>query len=322
MAHAIRLHAHGGADQLKYEEIQLPPLGPGEARVRHTAIGLNFTDVYQRTGLYPVPLPAIIGSEAAGVVEEVAEGVTEVAVGDRVGAVLIGAYATHRNAPANRLVKLPPGIADDVAAAMLLKGMTVEFLLRRTFPVQAGQRVLIHAAAGGVGQLAVQWAKSLGAMVIGTVGSESKVAIATKAGCDHVIVLSNAHLADQVREITNGAMVHVVYDSIGKDTFSESLESLARRGMLVSFGQSSGLVPPVDLLTLGGPRSLFLTRPSLFAYIATRAELVESSNALFDVIARKVLTPSIGQRFALKDAAASHQALESRKTAGSTVLVP
>jgi NADPH2:quinone reductase len=323
MPHAIRVHSNGGAEALRFEEVEVPAPGPGEARLQQTAIGLNFIDVYHRTGLYPLPLPAVLGTEGAGVIEALGEGVEGFAVGERVAyATVVGAYATHRLVPASRLVKLPEGISDELAAATLLKGMTAEFLVRRCFPVQAGQRVLIHAAAGGVGLLACQWAKALGATVLGTVGSEDKVELARAAGCAHVLVLSKGHLADAVREVTEGAMVHVVYDSIGKDTFAQSLECLARRGMLVSFGQSSGQVPPMDALAFGGPRSLYFTRPSLFAYTATRAELDESAGALFAKLNDGSLSARIGQRFALKDAAEAHRALEGRRTTGATVLLP
>jgi NADPH2:quinone reductase len=322
-SHAIRVHAVGGPQVLTLEDVTVPEPGPGEVQLRQTAIGLNFIDVYHRTGLYPMPLPFTPGQEGAGVVTKLGPGVTAFQVGDRVAyAPLGGAYAAVRNAPAERLVPVPAGVSDDVAASVMLKGMTAEFLLRRCRPVQAGETILFHAAAGGVGQLACQWAKALGARVIGTVGSAAKVAVAKGAGCDEVINSREEDVAARVKALTGGKGVPVVYDSVGKDTWSGSLDALSPRGMLVSFGQASGKVPPVDLGTLSGPRSLFVTRPSLFAYVATREELQAAAKALFDVIlsgAVKVAAPTV---FALAEASKAHQALEGRETTGSVVLRP
>jgi NADPH:quinone reductase len=322
MPHAIRIHRHGGPEVLVWEEAAVPEPGPGEARIRQRAVGVNFIDVYQRTGLYPVELPAVLGQEAAGVIEAIGAGVSGVAVGDRVVyAGVPGAYAEVRIAPADRLVKLPAGLRDDVAAAVMLKGMTAEYLLRRTHRVTPGETIVFHAAAGGVGQIACQWAKALGATVIGTVGSRAKVDVARHAGCDHVL-LTTDDLPARVRELTGGAGAAVVYDSVGRDTFEASLRCLRPRGLLVSFGNASGPVSafqPLLLTTLG---SLYLTRPSLVHYVATRSELLASADALFEIVLGGKVRVDIGQRYPLADAARAHADLESRRTTGSTVLLP
>lgn len=320
---AIRVDRVGGPEVLVLEDVELAPPGAGEARIRHTAIGVNFIDVYHRTGLYPVTLPFTPGMEGAGVVESLGAGVMELAVGERVAYASrpLGAYAEARNMLADRLVKLPDEIDDVTAAAAMLKGMTAEFLLRRAFRVERGHTILVHAAAGGVGSLVCQWARHLGARVIGTVGSDEKAERAQRDGCDHPIVYTREHFVARVRELTGGRGVDVVYDSVGKDTFAGSLECLAFRGLLVSFGQSSGKVPPLDVLQLT-PKSAYVTRPSLVEYTATRADLVASSSALFDVLRRGVVKIRAEQSFPLREAAAAHRALESRRTYGSTVLVP
>ncbi|MFM2042350.1 MAG: hypothetical protein RLY86_926 [Pseudomonadota bacterium] len=324
MPHAIRIHQTGGPEVLTWEEVAVGDPGPGEVRVRHTAIGLNFIDVYHRTGLYPQPLPFIPGLEAAGVVEAVGPGVEDVAPGDRVGycAGPIGAYAQVRLYPADRLVALPDWLDDRTAAAMLLQGMTVRYLLRETYRVRAGETVLIHAAAGGVGLIACQWAKALGATVIGTVGTEEKAALARAHGCDHTILYRTEDVAKRVREITNGQGVPVVYDSVGKDTFEASLDSLSRRGMMISFGNASGPVPPFTLLELGRRGGLYITRPSLFHYVATREELVETAADLFAVVQDGRVKVSVNATYPLTDAAQAHRDLEARATTGSVVLLP
>jgi len=329
MSRAVVLQQHGGPEALQFAEWPVEQPGPGEVLLRHTAIGLNFIDVYQRTGLYPVRLPSVLGQEAAGVVEQVGPGVTTLLRGDRVAyAGLMGAYSEERLAPASRLVKLPSDISDEQAAAMMLKGLTAEYLLRRTRPVKRGDTILIHAAAGGVGLIACQWAKRLGARVLGTVGSEAKATLARAHGCDEPIVTgatvsgsagAAGSFADRVRELTQGHGVAVVYDSIGKDSWAQSLDCLSPRGMLVLFGQSSGKVPPFDLGLLGSKGSLFVTRPSLAHYIATREELEESSSALFEVV-RAGVKVQVNQRYPLAEAARAHADLEARKTTGSTVL--
>ncbi len=322
MAKAIRIHRTGGPEVLVWESVDVGEPGAGEARVRQTAIGLNFIDVYQRTGLYPVSLPTVLGQEAAGVVEAVGPGVGEVAVGDRVAyAGVPGAYAEVRNIAAERLVKVPDAIPDEVAAAIMLKGMTAEYLLRRTHRVTAGETILFHAAAGGVGQIACQWAKALGATVIGTVGSTAKIDVARRHGCDHVLV-SGPDVATRVRELTGGTGVAVVYDSVGRDTWQTSLDSLRPRGLLVSFGNASGPVPAFEPLVLTLKGSLFLTRPSLAHYVATRSELAQSAAALFDAIVAGAVRIEIGQRRPLAEAARAHADLEGRRTTGPTVLVP
>jgi len=322
MAHAIRIHRNGGPEVLVWEEIPVPAPGPGEARVRQRAVGVNFIDVYQRTGLYPVTLPAVLGQEGAGVVEAVGPGETDVAVGDRVAyGGIPGAYAEVRTVPAEWLVKLPDGIDDELAAAVMLKGMTAEFLLRRSHRVSSGETIVFHAAAGGVGQIACQWAKALGATVIGTVGSAAKVDVARRHGCDHV-VLTTEDVAARVRSLTRGTGADVVYDSVGRDTFEASLDSLRPRGLLVSYGNASGPVPPFAPLLLTTKGSLFLTRPSLVHYIATRAELLASAGAVFEAVLAGKIRVEIGQRYPLAEASRAHADLEGRRTTGPSVLLP
>ena len=323
MPHAIRIHEHGSAEKLKWEEVEVGNPGPGQVRVRNTAIGLNFVDTYQRSGLYPMPLPFTCGSEGAGVVEAVGPKVKEFKVGDRVAyAGPIGAYAEVLLRPADRLVKIPAGIDDKVAAAMMLKGMTTQYLIRSTYRVKKGDTILMHAAAGGVGLILCQWAKKLGATVIGTVGSDDKVDAAKKAGCKHVIVTSRERFVDRVKEITRGKGVPVVYDGVGKDTFMDSLDSLSPRGLMASFGNASGAVPAFNPAILAGKGSLYLTRPTLATYTASRADLVKSAQELFSVVKSGAVKIKINQTYPLRDAAQAHADLESRKTTGSTVLIP
>ena len=324
MTYAIRIHQTGGPEVLSWESVDLPAPGAGEATVRHAAVGLNFIDTYHRTGLYPLPMPSGIGLEGAGVVEAIGPGVTEVQVGDRVAYAggPIGAYAEARNIPAHRLLKLPDAISFDTAAAMMLQGLTAAYLLRKTYRVQPGDAVLIHAAAGGVGLIACQWAKALGATVIGTVGSAAKGELAKAHGCDHVINYSTENFVTRVREITGGEGVPVVYDGVGKDTFMGSLDSLRPLGMLVTYGNASGPVPPLDLLLLSQKGSLFVTRPTIVSYTAKRADLEALGAELFDVVASGKVKIEVHQRYALKDAAQAHCDLEARKTTGSTILIP
>lgn len=323
MNRVVRIHRYGGPEVMSVEEAELAPPAPGEARVRHTAVGLNFADVYTRTGLYPTTLPAVLGQEAAGVVEAVGDGVTEVAVGDRVVyAGAPGAYADARNVAAAVLVKVPAGIDDERAAAMLLKGTTAEYLLRRTHAVQPGETIVFHAAAGGVGLIACQWAKHLGATVIGTVGTRAKAALAQAHGCAHVVVTSEEDLPARVKEITGGKGVTVVYDSVGKDTFAASLDCLAPRGLMVSYGNASGPVPPFSPLLLTEKGSLFFTRPSLKHYALTRDERVAAAGALFEVVLRGAVKVEVRQRYPLAEAARAHAELEGRRTTGASVLLP
>ena len=324
MPHAIRIHAHGGPEVLRWESVATSEPGRGEALIRQTAIGLNFIDVYERTGLYPGALPAGLGREGAGVVEAIGKGVRGVAPGDRVAYVSnqAGAYAQERVMPADRLVRIPDGVSDRLAAAAMLKGLTAQFLLRRTCRVRKGDAVVVHAAAGGVGLITVQWARSLGATVIGVVGSDAKASIARDHGCQHVLVLGRDDLAARVREITGGPGAHVVYDSVGKDTFFASLDALRPLGMMVTYGNASGPVPPIAPLELAKRGSLFLTRPTLFHYIARRADLDKAARELFEVIGRGVVRIEIGQTYALQDAVQAHRDLEARRTIGSTVLIP
>lgn len=325
MVRAIRIHAHGGPEALSLDEITVGDPSPGQARIRHTAIGLNFIDVYYRTGLYaaPAPFPFSIGNEGVGIIEAVGEGVTEFAPGDRVGyAGPMGSYSEARLVPADRLVKIPDGIDDRLAASVLLKGMTARYLLRQTFRVGPETTLLFHAAAGGVGSIACQWAAALGATVIGTVGSPEKAALAKSFGCRHVINYREEDFVARVKELTGGAKVDVVYDSVGRDTFPGSLDCLKPRGLWVSFGQSSGSVPPFDIGILNQKGSLFATRPSLFAYVGRRAELVETAADLFDaLITRKVVLPE-PETYPLARAAEAQSALEGRRTTGSIVLIP
>jgi NADPH2:quinone reductase len=319
---AVRIHKPGGPEAHQYEDIELPPLAPDAVRVRHTVIGVNFIDTYHRQGLYPLPLPAVLGSEAAGVVDAVGADVRTVTVGDRVAYCMArGAYAEAANIPAWMAVKLPPNISDEIAAAALLKGLTSRYLLKTTYQVKPGQTILFHAAAGGVGQIACQWAKHLGVTVIGTVGSEEKIALAKANGCAHVLNTRKDNWVAAVRELTGGAGVPVVYDSIGKDTFQGSLDCLTVRGMLVYFGNSSGAVPPFEPLSLI-KGSFFLTRPTLAHYARNAEELKETSDDLFAAIASGAVKVAVNQRFRLADAAAAHKALQSRETTGATVLLP
>lgn len=321
MPHAIRVHETGGPEVLKWEEVEVGEPGPGQARLRQEAAGLNFIDVYHRTGLYPQPLPFTPGVEGAGLVEAVGPDVEELKIGDRVAyAGPIGGYAEVRLIDAGRLVKLPDAIPSEQAAAAMLQGMTVHMLLRRVYPVKAGDMILIHAAAGGVGLIACQWAKALGATVIGTVGSDEKAELARAHGCDHPIVYTRDDFAAEVDHITGGKKLPVVYDSVGRETFLKSLDCLAPRGMMVSFGNASGPPDPIAPGLLAQKGSLFLTRPTLFNYIATRPELEEAAGELFGMLASGKVKVEVKQRFALADAAEAHRALESRKTSGSTVL--
>lgn len=321
---AIRFAETGGPEVMKLVEADLAKPGPGQVRVRQTAVGLNYIDTYHRSGLYPLPLPSGLGLEAAGVVEEVGEGVTSLKPGDRIayGTGPIGAYADLRNLPANRLVKLPDAISDETAAGMMLKGMTARYLLRATYVVKPGDTILLHAAAGGVGLIMSQWAKALGATVIGTVGSDAKVAIARAHGCDHVINYATEDTVKRVREITGGKGVPVVYDGVGKDTLMTSLDCLAPRGLLASFGNASGPVPPLDLLLLSAKGSLYVTRPTLNTYTASDADLKETAEDLVNVVASGKVKIPVNQRYALADVVTAHRDLEGRKTTGTTVLLP
>ncbi|MFI5958481.1 quinone oxidoreductase family protein [Cryptosporangium sp. NPDC051539] len=321
---AIRIYETGGPEVMRYEEVELPPPGRGEVRIRITAIGLNFRDTYERTGLYAVELPATLGAEAAGVVTELGEGVTGLAPGDRVAYATgpLGAYATGQNVPADCLVPVPDDVTDEAAAAVLLKGLTVWYLLRRTYPVQAGETVLFHAAAGGVGLIAGQWLRHLGVRAIGTVGSDDKAELAVENGYRETILYRSVDVAERVRELTGGAGVPVVYDSVGAQTFETSLDCLRPRGLMVSFGNSSGPVTGVSLGILAAKGSLFVTRPTLGHYVAERDELLSAAAELFGLVGSGVIDPNIGQRFPLASAADAHRALESRGTTGSTVLLP
>jgi len=323
MTKAIRIHAHGGPEVLRWEDVPTPEPGPGEALVHHAAVGLNYIDVYFRTGLYKTALPATIGMEASGTVTAVGAGVTQVAVGDRVAyaSAPIGAYATDRVIAADRLVRLPDGIDFNTAAAMMLQGMTAQYLLRRTYKVQPGETILVHAAAGGVGLILCQWAKHLGATVIGVVSTPEKAALARAHGAAHVIV-GHADLPAEVKRITGGAMVPVVYDSVGKDTFMASLDCLAPLGMMVSYGNASGPVGAVDVGLLGAKGSLFLTRPSLATYLAKHSDLNWAATDLFEVVQKGVVRIRVNQTYPLSAAADAHRALEARQTTGSTVLLP
>jgi NADPH:quinone reductase len=323
MPYAIRIHETGGPEKLTWEQIEVGDPGPGQVRVRNKAVGLNFVDTYQRSGLYPMPLPFIAGSEGAGVVEAVGPKVKEFKVGDRVAySSPVGAYAEVLLRPAERLVKIPAGVDDKTAAAMMLKGLTTQYLIRRTYRVKKGDTILMHAAAGGVGQILCQWAKHLGATVIGTVGSDEKAALAKKAGCKHIIVTSRENFVERVKEITKGKGVPVVYDGVGKDTFMGSLDCLSPRGMMVSFGNASGAVTQFNPGVLAQKGSLFLTRPTLVHYTATREDLVKAARELFAVVKSGKVKISVNQTYPLKEAAQAHRDLEARKTTGSTVLLP
>jgi NADPH2:quinone reductase len=323
MAKAVRFHKTGGPEVLQMDEVQVGDPGPGQARIRHTAIGVNFIDTYQRSGMYPVPLPSGAGNEGAGVVEAVGPGVSSLKAGDRVAYTgQIGAYSTQRLVPADRMVKVPEGISDEQAASMMLKGMTVQYLIHRSYKVKAGDTVLWHAAAGGVGLIACQWLKALGATVIGTVGSEEKAALAKSHGCDHVINYSKENFTERVKSITGGKGVPVVYDSVGKSTWEGSLDCLRPLGMMVSFGNASGAVPPVNIGILAQKGSLFLTRPTLVTYIASRADLEATSKSLFEVVKSGKVKIEITKRYKMDDVAQCHRDLEGRKTTGSVILLP
>jgi NADPH:quinone reductase len=323
MTHAIRFHKPGGPEVLVWEQVDVGKPGPGEARVRHTAVGLNFVDIYNRSGLYPVPLPSGLGGEAAAVVEEIGPGVTDLKPGDRVayGSAPAGAYSEARLIPADRLIKLPDSIDDKTAAAMMLKGLTVQYLIRQTYRVKAGDTILLHAAAGGVGLILGQWAKHLGATVIGTVGSDEKAKLAKAHGCAHTIVYTREDFVKRVDEITQGKKVPVVYDSVGKDTFLKSLDCLAPLGLVALFGQSSGNVEPLNLGILAQKGSLYVTRPTLNTYGAKRENLVAMAKELFDVVQSGAVKIEVNQTYPLKDAARAHADLAARKTTGSTVLL-
>lgn len=324
MSLCIRIERHGGPEVMQLVDVPVGAPGKGELRLRQRAVGLNFIDVYHRTGLYPVALPGGIGHEAAGVVDAVGEGVRDFAIGDRVAYATAapGSYCEERVLPAALVVKIPQAIGDEAAAALLLKGMTAYYLLHQTFAVKRGHQLLVHAAAGGVGSLLVPWAKKLGARVIGTAGSEEKAWAARASGCDEVILYRERDVAAEVRRLTGGAGVDVAYDSVGKDTFTASLDSLKPRGMLVSFGNASGKPPAIEPGALAARGSLFLTRPVLAHYTATRAELETAAAALFAAIAEGTLKPDIRQRYALRDVATAHRDLEARRTLGSSVLLP
>ena len=325
MVKAVVVHQVGGPDVLSYEDVKVGTPGPGEVHIRNEAIGLNFLDVYYRTGLYPAPagLPLIPGHEGAGIVLAVGPDVDWLKAGDRVAyTTSIGAYAEERLIPARLLVKVPEAIPLKQAAAMMLKGLTAQYLLRQTFPVKKGDTILIHAAAGGVGLIAGQWARHIGATVIGTAGSDDKVKLALDHGYDHVINYRTENFVDRIKELTGGKGVDDVYDSVGKDTFDGSLDCLRPRGMLVCFGQSSGPVPPFDLGILSRKGSLYLTRPTLFVYVAAREALEESANELFDLVSKGIIRIEVGQTYGLQDAANAHRDLEARRTTGTTVLIP
>jgi NADPH2:quinone reductase len=323
--YAVRIHQHGGPEVLRYEPVEVGAPGPGEARVRHTAIGLNFTDIHHRTGRYPLPqLPHVVGMEAAGVIEALGPGVSDLAVGDRV------AYASDRPRsyaqatvmPAARLIKLPPSISDEAAAALVLKGLTAQYLIRAAYPVRAGETILVHAAAGGVGLILCQWARHLGARVIGTVGSDEKAELARRNGCEHPIVYTREDVVARVRELTGGAGLPVVYDSVGASTYEKSLACLKRRGLLVSFGSASGPIPPFDLFRLNRMGSLYVTSAGLADYTHTRAELLERAEDLFSVFTSGALRIEVKQRYPLAEAARAHRDLEARRTSGSSILLP
>lgn len=324
MSKAIRIHEHGGPEVLKWEDVEIGAPGPDEVRLKTTAAGLNFIDTYHRSGMYKIVLPSVIGREGAGIVEAVGTNVTSCQVGDRVAYASspMGAYAEARLMPADRIVKIPAAISDQQAASMMLKGMTAQYLLRRTYRVKAGDIILSHAAAGGVGLILGQWAKHLGATVIGTVGSEEKMTLAKENGCDHVINYRTEDFQARVMEITNGKKCQVVYDGVGQDTWAKSLDCIAPLGMMVSFGAASGAVKPFYIGELAAKGSLYLTRPTLDTYTATRADLAATADELFAVVASGAVAIEVNQTYALRDAAQAHRDLEARKTTGSTVLIP
>jgi NADPH2:quinone reductase len=323
MTHAIRIHSYGGPEVLRWETVDVPEPGQGQARVRHTAIGLNFIDTYERTGLYPLQLPAVLGREAAGIVEAVGPGVSQLKVGDRIAYAFnsAGAYSEARVLAAERLVRIPEGVSDNQAAALMLKGMTAQMLLRQTFRVRKGNTLLVTAAVGGVGSILVQWAKHLGAKVIAVVSTTAKAERARELGADHAVLSSEDWVA-QTKALTKNRGVDVVYDSVGKDTFMGSLDCLRPRGLMVTYGNASGPVPPLAPLELSKRGSLFLTRPTLFHYIPTRTLLVRAASEMFDLVAKSVITVHVGQTYPLQDAAKAHVDLEARRTIGSTVLIP
>lgn len=324
MPHAIRIHQPGGPEVMQWEEVSVGDPGPNEARVRHTAVGLNYIDTYHRSGLYKLAMPSGLGSEGAGIVEAVGAGVSEIKAGDRVaycgGAP--GAYAEVRVMPVDRLVKLPQGVAERTAATMMLKGLTTQYLFRQTYPLKAGETILFHAAAGGVGLIACQWARALGVTMIGTVGSDEKAAVAKAHGCTHTIVYTREDFVARVKELTGGKGVPVVYDGVGKAMFPASLDCLAPRGLYVNFGNASGPVPPLDMLMLSAKGSLYVTRPTLVTYTATRPALLAMAEEMFGLVKAGNIVSEARQTYALKDAAQAHRDLEARKTTGSTVLLP
>ena len=324
MTKAMRIYQTGGPEVLRWEDVSVGEPGPGQIRIRHTAIGLNFLDTYHRSGVYPLPLPSGIGSEGAGVVTAVGQGVKEFKKGDRVAYASppVGAYSEERLMPADRVVKIPAGISDRTAAAMMLKGMTAQYLIRRTYKVKKGETVLFHAAAGGVGLIACQWLKALGVKVIGTVGSKEKAALAKKHGCTWPIVYTEEDFLEAVKKITKGKGVPVVYDGVGKAVFTKSLDALSPRGLIVNFGNASGVVDPVPPGILAAKGSIYLTRPTLVTHVATRKDLVATANDLFKMVKSGKVKIRIDQEYALKDAARAHVDLESRRTTGSTVLIP
>ena len=324
MPHAIRMHSNGGPEVLVWENVTVGDPGPGEARVRHTAVGLNYIDTYHRSGLYKLALPSGIGAEAAGVVEAVGTGVDWVKAGDRVAysGGPLGAYSEVRILPADRLVRIPEGISDRSAATLMLKGLTVQYLFRQTYKLKAGDTILFHAAAGGVGLIACQWARALGVTMIGTVGSDDKATLAKQHGCTHAIVYTRENFVERVKALTGGKGVPVVYDSVGKDTFPASLDCLQPRGLFVSFGNSSGSVASFDIMLLAQKGSLFATRPTLFTFAAKREDLTAMANEMFELVKTGKIVSEPRQTFPLKDAAVAHRALESRATSGATVLLP
>jgi NADPH:quinone reductase len=324
MPNAIRIHQTGGPEALQWENVTVGEPGAGEARVRHTAVGLNYIDTYHRSGLYKLPLPSGIGLEAAGVVEAVGPGVSDIAKGDRVAYCggPPGAYAEVRVMPADKLVKLPDGVSDRSAATLMLKGLTVQYLFRQTFPLKGGETILFHAAAGGVGSIACQWARALGVTMIGTVGSEEKAALAKANGCAHTIVYTRENFVERVKELTGGKGVPVVYDAVGKDTFPASLDCLKPRGMFVSFGNASGPITAFDIGLLGQKGALFATRPSLAVYAATRPDLLRMADEMFALVKAGKIVSDARQTFPLKDATQAHRDLEARKTTGATLLLP
>ena len=323
MAKAVRFHKQGGPEVMQYDDVQVGDPGAGQVRIRHTAIGVNFVDVYQRSGLYPMQVPMVAGNEAAGVVDAVGEGVTDLKAGDRVAYTgLPGSYCDRRIVPADRMVKLPQGISDEQAASMMLKGLTVHYLIHTTYAVKKGDTVLWHAAAGGVGLIACQWLKALGVTVIGTAGSDDKCALAKAHGADHVVNYSRENFVERVKSITGGKGLPAVYDAVGKATWDGSLDCLRPRGLMVSFGNASGAVPPVNIGILQTKGSLYLTRPTLATHIATRADLVERANSLFEVVKSGKVKIETTARYKLADAVQAHRDLEGRKTTGSIVLQP